>query len=150
MKNSIKIVLVLILVIIAGCSSNDDEPKPESNLLIGVWKPIKFVYVCTDLNDEEFSTACEQTGRLTMRSNGTWTETYFYEYNNVCEDDGESSGTWKIVNGKLIVSENGSDDIEITLFEISETTLKIGQYDEEFCEGNDAGAHYYGEYIRVN
>ncbi|MCR8668313.1 lipocalin family protein [Aestuariibaculum sp. M13] len=142
---------MLIFLVAAGCSSSDDndDVKANSSLLVGEWKPLKFVYVCSELEEVENSTACEQTGRLTMRTNGTWTETYYYEYDDVCEYDGESSGTWKIVNDKLIITESGFGEIEISLFEVTESTLKVGQYDSELCDVADDNAHYYGEYIRV-
>ncbi|WP_242206468.1 lipocalin-like domain-containing protein [Aestuariivivens insulae] len=150
MKNVIKTILLLSLFVVFGCSSNDDNnTESDSSLFIGIWKPIKSVYVCSSGTDIENYTACEQTGRLTVRENGTWTETYFYEYNDICEDDGTSSGTWEIVNDKLIVTENGSGDIEITFFEIIGNTLKLGQYDDEICGEVDESAHYYGEYVKI-
>ena len=145
--------LIVLLFMGTACSNNDDgETKTLSEQFTGTWKPVKNVIVCsTGTSDIENLTVCEQTGRLTVKQDGTWTETYFYEYiDNMCEDDGVSNGTWKIVNDKLFVTENGSGEIEITVFEIIENILQVGQYDTEFlCDGDKPSSHYYREYIKV-
>ncbi|TXG38654.1 lipocalin-like domain-containing protein [Seonamhaeicola maritimus] len=147
--------LLIFLVFNLGCSKSDDGADSQTTLeqqFIGTWKPLKFVIVCSDGGNEiENYSACEQTGRLTISSNGTWSETYFYEYvDNMCEEDGVDSGTWKIVNGKLIIKESEFGEAEVTFFEISESTLKVGQYDDDFsCGIDNVSSHYYTEYVKI-
>ncbi|TWO33273.1 lipocalin family protein [Seonamhaeicola sediminis] len=147
---------IVLMILCLGCSSNNDVNEEKKDTLseqfIGEWKPVKFVFSCTSGDEVVISSACEQTGRLTVSSNGTWVENSFYEYNNVCEDDGASNDTWAINGNELTVTviENGSgNNIEITFFEISGNTLKIGQYDNELCDDTDASSLYYMEYVRI-
>lgn len=151
-KEFLPFILILILV---GCSSNnDDDSQSKSSLFIGTWKPVKSVDVCsTGSEDIEILSTCEQTGRLSLNSNGTYSETYFYEYiDNICEEDGVSNGTWKIDNDKLFVIESEFGETEITFFEIEGNILRVGQYEEdpEFtCDGDNLPSHYYREYIKI-
>lgn len=146
--------LIAILFFCTACSSNDDDNNVLDSLakqIIGTWKPVKEVTVCsTGSMDIENYSACEQTGRLSINANGTFTETYFDEYSSICEADGVLSGTWEIINDQLTVIETGFGNIDITFFEITGNTLRLGQYDEEFiCDGDKMSSHYYNEYTRI-
>lgn len=159
MKTQILMLRILIITIIfcTACSKNDDgdgNSKSIEQLFVGTWKPLKYVDVCsTGIEDIEILTTCEQIGRLTVNKNGTWSETYFYEYlTDVCEDDGKSNGTWDIVNNKLFVIEKGFAETEITFFEIEGDILRLGLYEEDpyyTCDGDNLPSHYYREYIRI-
>ena len=148
--------MLLLLTLSFSCSNSDDEGASENTLeqqFIGTWQPLKFVVVCsTGSVEEEIYTTCEGQGRLTVNGNGTWSETYFYEYiDDNCESDGESSGVWEIIEEKLIVTEIGFSEIEIDFFQVNNNVLQLGQYDDEFpCDGDKPSSHYYMEYAKVN
>ncbi|TXG38664.1 lipocalin-like domain-containing protein [Seonamhaeicola maritimus] len=154
-KHAFFLGLLISFILCLGCSKSDDATDAEKTLeeqFIGIWKPIKFVAACSSGSSEtEIYSTCEQTGRLTINANGNWAETYFYEYtDNMCEEDGVSNGTWKIVNGKLIVNESEFEEAEVTFFEISGNTLKVGQYDDDYpCGADDTSSYYYKEYIKI-
>lgn len=153
----IKTLVVLLLIgICVGCSSNNEEgdtPKSKAELMVGTWKAIKSVQLCTvggeiTGNDDP----CDQLRRLQMNSDGTFTDTYYnIGANNVCLQDGMDTGYWKIVNDVLIINEDGFDeDIVISFFEISSDILKVGQYDDSLpCGTGDLSISYYFEFKRV-
>lgn len=151
----LKSILIITIVFCTACSKNDDEEitaKSAEELFIGTWKPIEFVIVCTSgSNEVESFSICVQTGRLTINQNRTWSETSFYEFaENMCEDDGVDNGTWRIVNDKLFVTESEFGENEVTFFEISESTLRVGLYDTEFtCDGDIPSSHFYRELTRI-
>ena len=120
----------------------------EENKFVGTWKPLKFVTVCAlEINYEENYSICGQMGILEVKANGTFSQTYFYEYNNVCEEGGISSGTWKIVDDKLFV-------IEVGFGEIVDNILRVGQYDTDFCDHESVGidvsnSYFYSEFQMI-
>ncbi len=146
----------LLLIMVFGCSSeNDNDLEPNSTLFIGTWKPIKEVEICTTGSEDAYLySACEQEGRLIVNPNGTFYQTYFYEYiDNMCEEDGLSSGTWVIVNDKLFVTEEGFQKTEITFFEVNKNILRVGLYEidpEYTCDGNNLPSHLFMEFIKVD
>ena len=100
MKSS-QILSKLILlgsILLIGCSSNDNElPATDSNQdqFVGAWKPIKFVSICAaETNYEEIYSACEQNGVLTVKSDGTYSQSSYYDNGSVCEEDIVVTGTW--------------------------------------------------------
>jgi len=153
-QNLFKYTIAALLIFGLACSKNDDDNGPQVTLsekLIGTWKPIEMGTICASGGmDIESLTTCEQSGRLTFNANGSWSETYFYEYMpGTCEDDGISSGTWKIVDGKLFVTEETFGENEITFFEVDITTLKVGQYDNEICGDDNMSSYYYFKYQKI-
>ncbi len=149
--NLITLVLLTGLTILS-CSSNDDknETKDKQELLIGKWKKIKLATICAPDNEisEEYS-VCQQKGTTTFYANGTYLDIPYIEYNNECISDGETSGTWQIVNNQLQIKRDGNPNaINNTLFEVSENSLKIGGEDEP-CDGEDKPSIEYLEYIKI-
>jgi len=143
--------ILIGLMIFSSCSSDDDS-NSNSNSIIGTWKGIKEVDVCSTGNEQTYNfDACEQTGRLTFSENGTLNITEYDLVNGNCEQDYTLIGTWVIDNGNLSVTIAGDTD-EVTFFEVSSNTLKLGQYDSDPndpCDGGNLPSHYYTEYTRV-
>ncbi|TNJ44677.1 lipocalin family protein [Tamlana fucoidanivorans] len=148
-------VAVFFLFFASSCSSNDDEKEtPQQNIesqFVGVWKPVRFVIVCSgEDQDVENYTSCEQKGRLTINADGTWVETYFYEYiDDKCTEDVLEKGTWKIMDGALFVKYEGQEEEEATYFKVSKNSVKVGQYNPIFYCGDDASSYFYKEYIKL-
>ncbi|MFH4967754.1 lipocalin family protein [Gaetbulibacter sp. M240] len=152
MKNLHQLLKALLFIfLLTGCSKSDEQAvidQVEDNKFVGSWEPIKFVTACaSEINYEENYSTCEQKGILEVKANGTFSQSYFYEYNNVCEEDGISSGTWKIVDDKLFVIEEGFGETEITYFEIVDDILRVGQYDTDFCDPETMGVNITNSYF---
>jgi hypothetical protein len=147
-------ILISALIFCTACSSNDGDSSVSQALaeqFTGRWKPVKFVTVCDSDSDVDNFSVCQQKGILTVNADGFWVETQFYEYiDNMCEEDGSDTGTWRITDGKLFVKESEFNESEITIFEISGTTLKVGRYGSDLiCDNNEVSLHYYKEYTKI-
>lgn len=141
--------LFLLFLTIQSCSSNDDS-QGSREPIVGIWQPLKYVEVCSESANYIYDySSCEQKGRLTIKSDGTFSESFFNNFfDSACSQDESVSGNWNINNGKLDATING-EIINITFFELLSNNLKLGQYDDELgCVG--PSTHYYTEYIRVN
>lgn len=153
-RNLTFIFLLTSLFFLASCSNNDDsDSNLESNLLIGIWKPIKAVDVCSSGSQEVYNySLCEQNGRLTINAGGSFSESSYYEYSSTnCTEEFSYNGTWKIANDDFSVIVEG-DTIYITFFEVFENTLRLGMYEidpEYTCDGDNLPSHYYTEYTRI-
>ncbi len=144
--------ILLIALTISSCSSDNDknETTSKQELLIGQWKKIKIAIMCSSGSEigKEYST-CQQKGSITFNADGTYTDIPYIEFNNECMVDGESNGTWKIVDNELYITKSGNDTgIKITFFEISANTLKIGGYSEP-CDGEENPSIEYLEYSKI-
>jgi hypothetical protein len=86
-----KIILLLITIVsLSSCSSNDDDATSDSDNLIGTWQLTSSKEAGT-----ETSTECSRKNTLTFSENGNATNLGFYEENNVCESE---SGTFTWVS----------------------------------------------------
>lgn len=100
MKNLLNFTLLLSLsFLLINCSSNDDsDSKSKSFLVVGSWKPIKDVYVCSTGSDDVYAhSTCEQKSTLIINTNGDFSQLSFYEdFNNNCiaDDDYALNETW--------------------------------------------------------
>ena len=144
--------LVLLIITICACSSNDDNDNTSNNNpIVGTWKPLKFVDVCSSGSKDVYDySACEQQGRLVISSNGTFAESSFFDYGTGCEEDDNYSGTWKSNGNGLTVNIEG-EIVEVTFLEVTTNILKLGAYEDlDFqCIDNSNLSHYYTEYVRV-
>lgn len=151
-----KLLLILVSVGIIGCSSKDDntdDSKSKSVLFVGTWKPIKDVEVCfTGSEIVDNYSACDQKGLLTINSNATYNQTFYYTGGSgTCIQYEPSNGNWEIANDALKVYEDGNI-IDVTFFVVTQTVLKLGQYEvdpEYTCDGDNLPSHYYTEFIRI-
>ncbi|MDO9038731.1 MAG: hypothetical protein Q7U59_10340 [Lutibacter sp.] len=145
---------VVLALLIASCSNNDDNNNSTGDdLLIGVWKPVKDVWMNNGVEQVDISSTCEQKSRLTFEGNGNIKILSFYEdedNGNCIEDNfGFISGSWvKISAGNYKVTttyfdeftnKNETDTETISISFPNSNTMKI-MYDV----GN------YSELIRVN
>ena len=100
-QNLIYVIFLSCLFLFASCSSNDDGgTNTESNLFIGIWKPIKDVDVCSTGSEDIYSyPVCEQNGKLTINADGNFDGSNYYDFSNTtCELEFSYSGTWQITN----------------------------------------------------
>lgn len=103
MKNLNLILVILIGLSILSCSS-DDENKISQDLIIGIWKPVKFVEVFRDAGEiVEESSSCYQQGRISFYSNGEYSHRFFVENSSrECIENNSDNlvgGTWEKKEG---------------------------------------------------
>jgi len=154
--------ILITLLVFSTCSKddNDKELEPSVNLLIGTWKPLKEVDVCSTGSESisEYS-LCEQKSRLIftshsnpdLESDGTYKYIIFYD-DTECSSDDEENGTWSLDGEYLTITEGGYSSTP-TYFKLTSNTLKMGWYDDDpndSCDGGQLPSHYYAEYVRVN
>ncbi len=153
MKKSNLIIGILIIgIMILSCKSDDNsnETTNKQELLIGKWKKIKIGVICSSGSEtsEEYS-ICKQNGTITFKPDGTYIDIPYVEYNNECIVDGESNGTWEIIDDELYTKQSGSTDfIKAILFEVSKTSLKLGG-NSDSCDGEQNLSIEYLEYSRI-
>ncbi|MBL87252.1 MAG: hypothetical protein CMO82_13080 [Winogradskyella sp.] len=143
--------ILIGLLIISSCSSDDDS-NSDTGSIIGTWKPIKEVDVCsTGFEDVYDFDSCEQTGRIIFSEDGTLNITEYDLENGNCEQYYNSTGTWTLTGDNLSVTLDG-ETINPTFFELTNNTLRVGYYDNDEndpCDGGNLPSHYYTEYTRV-
>jgi len=150
MKNpKFYLLLILVSTLIISCKSDDEDNSNPEELIIGVWKPMKEVSECP--NGDVFTyehSECSQTGRMTFGESG-----YFQEIAKSgdgigigCGVDYNDEGTWSIENGNLSINYGSGNINEVTYFKVTNNTLKVGQYDDDECNGG----WYYTELTRVD
>ncbi len=149
---NIKLLSIVLtgLLTLSSCSNNDDSPKLNPNLTVGVWKAVKEVSICyTGSEESNDLNNCEQTGRMTFFENGTLSITKFILINGDCEEDYNDIGTWSINEDNLTftITEETNNP---TIFELTNTILRIGYHEpKSFCDIENLVSSYYTEYIRV-
>jgi len=156
--------ILITLLVFSTCSKddNDKELEPSVNLLIGTWKPLKEVYVCSTGSESisEYS-LCEQKSRLTftlhsnpdLETDGVFKSLSYYDNDDSdCYSHSEDVGTWSLDGDSLSVTSEGETNTP-TYFKLTANTLKIGWYDDDpydTCDGGQLHSHYYTEFVRVN
>lgn len=137
------------VLILSSCSNNDDS---NSTSIVGIWKPIAEVDVCSTGSKETYDySSCEQLSRTTFSSNGTLNITEFDDNTGDCIEDYKENGTWTL-NGDNLSANLGGETINPTFFELTSNTLRIGYYDNDAnnpCDGGNLPSYYYTEYTRV-
>ncbi|MGZ0017673.1 lipocalin family protein [Yeosuana sp. AK3] len=143
-----KIIFVLLVFLIVACSSGNDD---NSTSVIGTWKPISEVDVCSTGRIETYAfDTCEQNGRLNFLNNGTLSISFYEDFNG-CNKYLEQTGTWDLVGDNLTLSISGESN-NPTFIKIIENKLQIGYYDSDPndpCDGGNLPSHYYTEFVRV-
>ena len=143
------------LMILSSCSNNDSnsETDADSISIVGNWKPIKRVTICsTGSQESENFDSCVQNGKLTYEANGNFNEdTYSLNNSSNCNLVIQENGTWKIENDKLNIEYSDDNAFgEVPFFELSENILRIGEYTNSgSCDGGNLESHYYFEYERI-
>lgn len=145
-KSKFFLFAIMCLLLLTSCSKDDDNTSTEpSNLLIGIWKPTKEIDRCPNQSDDIYNlTECEQMSRLNFNENGTFNSVSYNENNNDCVISIQSNSNWVLRNGDLYVTDEGTEEI-VEFFEVTNNTLRLGEFDNEFCEGGI----FYTEYQKV-
>lgn len=119
--------ILIGLLIITSCSSDDDNSNPEPPSLVGVWKQINEVEYCSTGSQQTInSSTCEQNGRFQFNSNGTYQATYFELNSSDCNMSDTENGNWEISNGSFTIN-NSDGSIEFTTILLTETTFSVGK-----------------------
>ena len=142
---------ILIGLMIFSSCSNDDDSNSDSTSIVGIWKPIKEVDICSTGNENtsDFST-CLQRSRLTFNSDGTLNNMEYSEDTGECLEN-FANGTWTLTGENLSLTIN-SETSNPTFFELTNNTLQIGYYNNDAndpCDGGNLPSHHYTEYTRV-
>ncbi len=157
MKRLGYIFCLLVMMGVASCS-NDDADNLTQDVIIGTWKPVKEVGFASDGTPETFeNTACEQTSRYTLASDGSFTYSEFHdETGGGCVPD-ESyiiDGIWSSIatgqyqfdfnyfNANTQQTESDSQIPDKVTFSDANTVMRIIELVEEGEE--------YIEFVRVN
>ena len=145
--------LIITTLIFTACSNDDSPADGTSSKIVGIWKSIKEVNVCSTGSETVYNySTCEQTGRITFTSDGNINMTEFDDGNGTCVQIYNSNGTWSLNGDNLTVNIDG-ETINPTFFELTTNILRIGYHDadpNEPCDGGQLPSHYYIELIRVN
>jgi hypothetical protein len=156
-KLNLLFILITGLIILSSCS-NDDEGS-EQNLIIGTWKPIKEVSVCSTGSEQVYDfDSCEQQSRYVFASHdnpdletdGTITITEKSLINGDCQTTYTVTGTWSLDTDDLTLTIDGETE-NPTFFELTSNRLRIGYYDNDPndpCDGGNLLSHYYTEFQR--
>ena len=139
---------------IVSCSNDEgsvSNTNPNSIAIVGTWKAIKAVDVCSTGSEQVFNlSSCEQMGRTIFSENGTlvlinYTETLFN-----CEQSSSFNGTWFLDGENLTITTDQTYDY--SFFEVTDSTLRLGDYDSSqnlTCDGGNPLSHYYTEFEKV-
>ncbi|HEY9221728.1 MAG TPA: hypothetical protein VIO43_09165 [Lutibacter sp.] len=150
MKKLNLFIYVLLTLFIVSCSKESDDTNDVTgdDLIIGVWKPVKYVWTYNGVEEMEIVNTCEQKSRLTFESNGKIKTLDFYEdedNGNCIEDDfGFVSGSWvKISAGNYKVTttyfdeftnKNETDTETISISFPNSNTMRINDSDSDYSE----------------
>ena len=153
MNEKIKLLcrILIGLMIFPSCSSNDDS---NSNItsIIGIWKPVKEVDVCSTGNKETISfTTCAQMTRVTFYLDGDYNETQFRNIDGDCTEFRNEDGTWSLTGDNLSTTLDG-EIYNPTFFELENDTFRVGYYNnnvDNSCDGGNLLSHHYTEFSRV-
>lgn len=150
-KHAILYGFLISLLCLTSCSDKEDS-NSETPSIIGVWKPIKEVSVCSTGSEQVYEySICEQTGRTIFNKNGTFSVSAYDITEGNCElYYSDVTGTWE-QNGDVLTLTTNVQTKSPTLFELTNNKLLIG-YDSNpntTCDGENLPSHYYTEFIRV-
>ncbi|OBX25139.1 lipocalin-like protein [Gelidibacter algens] len=141
---------LISLFLLISCSPKDNSVS-ETNSIIGAWKPIKEIHVCSTGTQHVYEySICEQTGRITLSANGTLSTTAHDQTEGNCVQYDSAMGTWKLNGNNLtiIINEHTNNP---SLSKLVNNKLRIG-YDadpESTCNGEGSPSHYYTEFMKV-
>ncbi|RKN81370.1 lipocalin family protein [Ulvibacterium marinum] len=158
--NTVKSILLLTVAILLGACSTDAEKDRMENtkteLILGTWKPIKFVAVHQDgtANSVETYEGCGESNRWTFTKSGRFSKEEFKaNANGSCKQDMESStmeiGSWALLeNDQLSIfiayTDGGTDLYRSEITFLDHNTIRLSY------EGDSPEIDYfYGEYTRV-
>lgn len=162
------IILAIVGLTILSCSTDDNNKISDADIIVGLWKPIKYVenYKDNTTTEIEYNT-CDQMSSRNYIRNGNLDIKQFSKNNTsgMCEQTIEPkqiSGSWKkISDGKYeiksaykytqaqqIVS-TGNNFPDLVVFENNNTTMKIIFYGRSFIPNVPNLKESYTEYERL-
>lgn len=156
-----KILFILCLIAIS-CSKDDNTPPSIINPIVGTWKPIKLVGLCSTVGQQVFSILddCTKESRWvfaqddpTIDTDGTvkvisnsLTET------GICEVQSTEEGTW-LREGDVLKMTFGNLTDRYTYYEVFTHLLRIGYQAgggrSSLCDDSTVLTHEYVEFRRV-
>lgn len=142
-------VLFVLLLTLTSCPKDDDGDVLNGNTLIGTWKPIKDVDVCSENDMDVFNfSPCMQEGRFIFQEDGSFSSTEYEEVFD-CQIVNTTSGTWELNSDSLtLITEE--ETLTLTFFELLNNTLRLGVYETDPNSPCNEDGYYYLEYVRVN
>jgi hypothetical protein len=149
--NKIKHFTFILIGIITFNACSDDNNNSDTNPIIGTWKPIKKVEICSTGSVETYEySECEKTGRTKFYPNGIINITEYHMNNGTCEQFDNTDGSWSVNNEILTLTFDGFS-YSPNFLELNSGTLKIGllpSYSPIYCESGQL-SNYYIELIKV-
>lgn len=152
MKNlNLFIGIFISILFLTSCSKDKDS---DNDSLVGTWKPIREVDVCSTGSEDIYEySVCQQKSRYVFKNDGTLTINEYDDENSSgnCIEDYSLIGTWILNENKLTLTIAGETDTP-TFFKLTSNNLKVGYYDSDAndpCDGGNLPSHYYTELVRV-
>ncbi|NMB82479.1 MAG: lipocalin family protein [Ignavibacteria bacterium] len=96
-------ILLISLILLSGCSNDDNPTSSSGDELVGTWILTKIILISlgnTELNPAQVGFS----GTIIMKSDRTFTATF-------SDSDGPSTdtGTWSVANGKLTMKSSSGE-----------------------------------------
>jgi hypothetical protein len=160
MKKLNLLLSTIFILSISSCSSDENESQ---NLIVGIWKQVKSVEVCSTGNEtiNDLAIGCNKNSSFSFNENGEFNLKTYYDYyvdengveqiNTNCEKFIVSNGTWNLKENELTININ-NEPMVFNFIKISSEKLEMGSYDSNSnnsCDGNGNVSHYYTEYERI-
>ncbi|MCK7590760.1 lipocalin family protein [Subsaxibacter sp. CAU 1640] len=120
--NTHKLLMVLILALgLVACSGDDDgdssQQMTNAELLVGKWY--------FEARSGGSYTACEKTGYIQFRNDGTFTLESFEDDAGACVSTGAVSGTYTLTNSINITLMAGTESQTATIQSITQSQLVV-------------------------
>ncbi|MEQ9440325.1 MAG: hypothetical protein RIG62_14825 [Cyclobacteriaceae bacterium] len=142
--------LFLSFALLVSCSKDDDEINPETGI-VGTWRLTDGEYTIDDLSIRDFyeklyndagvevkEDELDQLEAVTLQNLGGVFDdgtTFEFQDDGVIiidgpDDDDDGQGTWDIQNNQTLVIGGGTDGIEFTITNLTNSELRL-LYEEE-------------------
>ena len=116
------LVLTIAIFSLLACSDDNDNLDP----FVGTWYPFS-------VDGEEVSD-CRKKGTISIKEDGTYTTTFYYFYEDECQKDTSSSGTWtNLGDGVYEITEKDDTEEE----EIEENDTDTNKVNVSFKDNNN-------------
>ena len=138
-----KKLLYLFLAITVACSSGDDTQNTSDSLsIVGEWKPVRYVYDCTNAEDIIYNfSSCEQQGGFVFNPDGTlFIQRYAFDADGNCYQEEEELWLYEYDADTITFYDSDNNPSQWEYFSLTQSTLKFGSLctDCGCGEGNDA------------
>ncbi|MDR2205982.1 MAG: lipocalin family protein [Flavobacteriaceae bacterium] len=110
---------IVCLAALTACKDDDENPKPEENLLLGVWKKERIITISgmdnTTVLDEETPDACDEKSTYEYTSDGKYIVEAYSTTNQGCVYEPSTQNyTYNKSENKLTVGNQTADVLELT------------------------------------